>query len=433
MTETPVSNSVQGSTALAIIQGPLDRKALDALRARIFADRSEYEQLRSWLHQQGEEELRVGIGYWALGAWKDAEQLLEEHAGQPLVDALRGYALLSRGRFAEARSAVAAAKDAESTAVHALTFVREGKVSEVEDIVSKLASDYAVLMGTATEHFLRGWLDEQKLDIDDAIVHYEAAYEADPYFADACFHLARLLELRGDDEAALEVYENTIERLPPNPSMLANLGLLYEDIGEFGQSEICYRTILKADPTNARARLFLEDVLASKNMQYDEDQERREDKRNAILRTPVTDFELSVRSRNCLAKMGIRTLGDLVQKTEAELLSYKNFGETSLMEIQQILHAKNLRLGMDADELDETALQGPRTPLGDQSDPRNRPIAELELSVRSRRVVDMFKLRTIGDLCLKTEAELMACPNFGQTSLNEIKSKLDELGLSLKG
>ena len=39
-------------------------------------------------------------------------------------------------------------------------------------------------------------------------------------------------------------------------------------------------------------------------------QERREDKRNAILRTPVTDFELSVRSRNCLAKMGIRTLGE---------------------------------------------------------------------------------------------------------------------------
>ena len=44
----------------------------------------------------------------------------------------------------------------------------------------------------------------------------------------------------------------------------------------------------------------------------------------------------------------------------------------------------------------------------------------------------MFKLRTIGDLTNKTEAELMACPNFGQTSLNEIRSKLDEAGLALK-
>jgi hypothetical protein len=50
------------------------------------------------------------------------------------------------------------------------------------------------------------------------------------------------------------------------------------------------------------------------------------------------------------------------------------------------------------------------------SDPRNKPISELDLSVRSRRIIEMFKLKTVGDLCQKTEAELMACPNFGQTS-----------------
>ena len=81
-------------------------------------------------------------------------------------------------------------------------------------------------------------------------------------------------------------------------------------------------------------------------MYYDEEQERREDKRNKILRTPINDFELSVRSRNCLSNMGVRTLGDLVNKTEAELLSFKNFGETSLMEIKEILRNKGLRLGM---------------------------------------------------------------------------------------
>ena len=53
--------------------------------------------------------------------------------------------------------------------------------------------------------------------------------------------------------------------------------------------------------------------------------------------------------------------------------------------------------------------------------------------MRSRRIVDLLKIRTIGDLSVKTEAELLACPNFGQTSLNEIKTKLDELGLSLRG
>ena len=66
-------------------------------------------------------------------------------------------------------------------------------------------------------------------------------------------------------------------------------------------------------------------------------------------------------------------------------------------------------------------------------DPARRPISELDLSVRSRRIVDLLKIRSIGDLANKTEAELLACPNFGQTSLNEIKTKLDELGLSLRG
>ena len=90
---------------------------------------------------------------------------------------------------------------------------------------------------------------------------------------------------------------------------------------------------------------LVRDAVAALNQYYDEDQERREDKRNKIMRTPINDFELSVRSRNCLAKMNIRTLGDLVKKTEAELLSYKNFGETSLYEIKHILNQKNLRLG----------------------------------------------------------------------------------------
>ena len=73
------------------------------------------------------------------------------------------------------------------------------------------------------------------------------------------------------------------------------------------------------------------------NMYYDEELERKEDRLNQILRIPITDFELSVRARNCLNKMNIVTLGDLVRQTEQELLSYKNFGETSLNEIKEIL------------------------------------------------------------------------------------------------
>jgi DNA-directed RNA polymerase subunit alpha len=54
------------------------------------------------------------------------------------------------------------------------------------------------------------------------------------------------------------------------------------------------------------------------------------------------------------------------------------------------------------------------------------------LSVRCRRIVDLLKIKMIGDLSGRTEAELLSCPNFGQTSLNEIRTKLDELGLALR-
>jgi DNA-directed RNA polymerase subunit alpha len=168
-------------------------------------------------------------------------------------------------------------------------------------------------------------------------------------------------------------------------------------------------------------------------MFYDEDRERKEDKRLQILRTPVTDFELSVRSRNCLQKMKIDTLGDLILKTESELLSYKNFGETSLQEIKSILGSKGLRLGMRTEEaLAYAPPEDGSAPPVSVDDQLTQSIDSLELSVRSKRCMERLGIKTIGELVENTEAELLAAPNFGQTSLNEVRQKLAEMGLALK-
>lgn len=68
------------------------------------------------------------------------------------------------------------------------------------------------------------------------------------------------------------------------------------------------------------------------------------------LRMPVTELELSVRSANCLREAEIKTIADLVQKTEAEMLKYRNFGKKSLAEIQSILTGMGLSLGMRVDK-----------------------------------------------------------------------------------
>lgn len=64
------------------------------------------------------------------------------------------------------------------------------------------------------------------------------------------------------------------------------------------------------------------------------------------LKMPVSEMELSVRSANCLEKAKIKTLGELVRKTESEMLKYRNFGKKSLNEIINVLEGMGMSLGM---------------------------------------------------------------------------------------
>jgi len=67
------------------------------------------------------------------------------------------------------------------------------------------------------------------------------------------------------------------------------------------------------------------------------------------LRLPISELELSVRSSNCLREANIKTIADLVKKTEDEMLSFKNFGKKSLNEIKELLLGMGLTLGMQVD------------------------------------------------------------------------------------
>ncbi len=82
----------------------------------------------------------------------------------------------------------------------------------------------------------------------------------------------------------------------------------------------------------------------------EEEEEEGEDKEFLeLINKSISELELSVRSANCLAAASIKTLGDLVRKTESQMLKYKNFGKKSLAEIQGILTSMSLTLGMDVE------------------------------------------------------------------------------------
>ncbi len=271
-------------------------------------------------------------------------------------------------------------------------------------------------------------------DRQGAIDAYRRAVQCDDA-AEIVFRLAFLLDLSGEEDEAVQLYEELAARETPPINALLNLAVLYEDRSQWVRAEKCLRQVLETDPSHPRARLFMKDVLASKDMLYDEEFDRDRLRRDALLDTPVTDFELSVRARNCLKKMQIRTLGDLLKITEAELLSYKNFGETSLTEIKEMLTARGLRLGQG---LEGGAYSRVRKDIIDQLRGKasdavlNKPISALDLSVRARKALQLLNISTVGELAARTEAELMGVKNFGTTSLDEINKKLGDLGLGLR-
>jgi len=93
--------------------------------------------------------------------------------------------------------------------------------------------------------------------------------------------------------------------------------------------------------------------------------ERAMNQMNEVLNRSVEELELSVRSYNCLKNANIQTIGDLVQKTEAEMLRTKNFGRKSLNEIKEILSNLGLSFGMkfDAQGRLVAPVGGPNPPL----------------------------------------------------------------------
>jgi DNA-directed RNA polymerase subunit alpha len=303
------------------------------------------------------------------------------------------------------------------------------------DSATALASDEIRDTATAKKYIDAGRKAEDDGDRYGAIEAYEAAYTADPDNPTVCFRLAYNLDLVGEEDQALHLLEECANVERPHLNALINLAIMYEDRGKYAQAERCIRQILSTEPNHPRARLYIKDILASKGMLIDDEQEKRDEKHSALLDTPVTDFELSVRTRNALRKMNIRTLGDLLKVTEAELRSFKNFGDASLEEIKAMLAQKGLRLGQSVEQHQDAVKEQLYSQLrdaGGDDEMLSRSVNEMDLSVRARKALALLNVQMIGDLVMKTEAELMGVKNFGMTSLIEIKEKLSEMGLGLR-
>ncbi len=223
-----------------------------------------------------------------------------------------------------------------------------GRLEEAE----KLLRDSAREGATRAEYsYQMGCIRGDYGDIFGAIEYFERAVDMDPHHTAALFRLANEMNLLGNDTEAIRLYEQALSRPPFYTSALINLGLLYEDTENYPAAAFCFRRVLQFFPNHQRAQLYLKDIEAAGNMYYDKDAVRQQRELEQVMRIPIADFELSARSRNCLERAGIDTLGDLTSISEHDLLSSKNFGETSLREIREILKSRGLAIGQFAAQL----------------------------------------------------------------------------------
>ena len=99
-------------------------------------------------------------------------------------------------------------------------------------------------------------------------------------------------------------------------------------------------------------------IITDENITFDTKEDKKEDlvdeqtlQLRKVLKTPLEDLDLSVRAFNCLKAAKINSLSELVQYEQEDLMKFRNFGQKSLSEIEQVLHERGLSFGMDLSKL----------------------------------------------------------------------------------
>ena len=388
------------------------------------------------LSSENKAEVRRGVARWLLGQAEQAIEILEPTRTSREREFFLGLSLIEARRYEEALAPLKEAYSADSSDLQvSMAFceakILAGRVEDAEAHVERLKKKD----GGTEGHYLAGLLFDVRGFHDKAMAEYEKALDLDPGYAKALFRLAYIMDLSGEDSRALELYEQLRKLKPMHANAVMNLGVLYEDRGDYERAVECYQAVLDYFPTNSRAKLYLKDAQASLTMFYDEEALRREAKLQQVLNQPVGEISFSPRVRTALEKLGIASLGELVQRSEEELMTIPNFGRTSLKEVKEFLSAKGLAMaagGSPGGVVEEGVYEAGGSAEGGDDAILQQQLAEMEWAGRIRKVFEKMGFVSLGDLVRTSEKELLKNKNLGLTSIKEIRKRLVQMGLSLK-
>ncbi len=423
----------------------LDREDIATFRKRVYSSVDEFVSLERQVKKleatiNGADDpmsmkgdmLVLGICYWILGKRNQAIKYLSELKSRKIASYYLGKCYQELGNYEKALEFLERSKrsDVEEFAIQidiAETKRMSGDLQNALKMIQALSKNHD---NDANLHYQWGHCLDDKGEYEDALAHYNRALDITSDHPNTLFRLAYNFDLNGEDDKAIEYYEKCVNQVPTYANAIMNLGVLYEDREEYEKAISCFEKVVRLNPVHQKAKLFLKDAKFGLDMCIDEDKAKKEDKETEVLNIPISDFELSVRSKNCLERMNINTLADLTKITEADLLSYKNFGETSLNEIKHVLSQKGLRLGQTLEENKTTEeLAGIEVERDD--DGTSKLISDLPLSTRCKSALKKSNIETIGDVLVKGESELLE-DGLKQAYIDELVANLKEQGFELR-
>ena len=256
--------------------GPQEIKLL---QQAIAADFSNYRPLREAVDElQGQTDrspatsVRLGVCYYLLGRYQKSIETLKQGDGGALAHFYLGKANFALEDYPAAltgyTSAQKAGYDADTCTLAKAEALRysgdgEGSLKLLDSLSGAVEQTAEYLSQRAATVATVGGSPEEVTRL------FERAVEADNTHPGALFGLAREADRRGNDAQALDLYQRATTRVPANVGSLLNLGVLYEDNQQYERARQCYQRILEVYPNHPRARLFLKDADASRDMYYD--------------------------------------------------------------------------------------------------------------------------------------------------------------------
>ncbi len=382
-----------------LLAGSVDRDSFDQVLQHVYESYANFDQAHELVKSMeagrerasGEEARdlteKLGILSLALGEYEQAAADLDSVKTRKTAAHFLGRTFLKTNREAEALEMLEKGRTSEddlgTDVLLVDAYCRLGKPEEAE----KVLKGYKNAPETAALLFARGRVAEAGGEYGEAMALYEAALEKEPEHAESLFRLALNCDLNGEDERAVELYKRCAGLLPAYVGALINLGILYEDQGNYYEAIDCYKRVLAIDPRHKQAQLYLKDAESSLTMYIDVSRSKRLQRMDEFFGTPSD-------------------MGDELEEGEGVFALTAGSDE-------EVMGA-----AADNPELEKKLTTS---------------VEELDLSTRCRKCMDRLGITTVGELIQHSEEDLLATPNFGSTSMNEVKTKLGAMGLALKG